>query len=378
MKTRQARWTPEHGWTPTLSDGDQSADLVLVFGDREALEDANRRREIRAAFPNAIITGCSTAGEIQGPRVYDGSLVVTAIQFRSSSSELVQVPIDRFPSGVEAGVALAEALPSENLNHVFVLSDGVNVNGSELVQGLRDSLPNHVMATGGLSGDGADFGRTTVLYGDQAMERTVLALGLYGDNLRVGHGCLGGWDPFGPERKVTKSQGNVLYELDGHSALETYKRYLGEYADQLPSSALLFPLSLRMDNESGPVVRTILGISEEESSMTFAGDIPQGSVARFMKANFDRLIDGATEAARSSYERIGSAMPDLAILISCVGRKIVLDQRVEEEVESVQDVLGDDVTLTGFYSYGEISPLTPGAGCALHNQTMTITTLSER
>ena len=112
--------------------------------------------------------------------------------------------------------------------------------------------------------------------------------------------------------------------------------------------------------------------------MTFAGDMPAGAYARLMKANFDRLIDGAAGAAKVSYEAVGSIAPDLALLISCVGRKMVLQQRIEEEVEGVRDVLGRHTVLTGFYSYGEISPFTPSARCELHNQTMTITTFAER
>jgi len=192
----------------------------------------------------------------------------------------------------------------------------------------------------------------------------------------VGYGSRGGWDPFGPERVVTRSRGNVLYEVDGRSALALYKTYLGTHARDLPASGLLFPLSLRTRGGSG-VVRTILAVDEAAQSMTFAGDVPEGAYVRLMKANFDRLIDGAVSAARTSYEAIGSVVPDLAILISCVGRKLVLKQRVEEEVEGVRDIMGA-APLTGFYSYGEISPFTPSARCELHNQTMTITTLSER
>ena len=163
---------------------------------------------------------------------------------------------------------------------------------------------------------------------------------------------------------------------DAH-ALELYKKYLGEHAAGLPASGLLFPLAIRTGTDDSRVVRTILAVDETKQSMTFAGDMPLGAVARLMKANFDNLIDGATGAARNSYESIGSASPDLAILISCVGRKLVLQQRVEEEVESVREVLGAEATLTGFYSYGEISPFTPSAKCELHNQTMTVTTLRE-
>ena len=192
----------------------------------------------------------------------------------------------------------------------------------------------------------------------------------------MGFGSLGGWDAFGPERLVTRSAANILYELDGQPALALYKKYLGEHAKDLPASGLLFPLSLK--NAAGEsVVRTILGVNEAEHSLTFAGDLPQGGHVRLMKANFDRLIDGAVGAAQTSYEAMGKTSPELALLISCVGRKLVLKQRIEEEVEGVQDILGQEAVLAGFYSYGEISPFNPSAACELHNQTMTITTLSE-
>jgi hypothetical protein len=124
-------------------------------------------------------------------------------------------------------------------------------------------------------------------------------------------------------------------------------------------------------------VRTILGINDAEDSMTFAGDIPDGSLAQLMRANFDRLIDGAAGAAQSSVGPLRNGSPELALLISCVGRKMVLGQRIEEEVEAVAEVVGPGAQLAGFYSYGEISPFTPTATCELHNQTMTVTTLSE-
>jgi hypothetical protein len=170
----------------------------------------------------------------------------------------------------------------------------------------------------------------------------------------------------------------VLYELDGKSALELYKRYLGEHAAGLPATGLLFPLSLRTGGASNTVVRTILSVDEERRSMTFAGDVPEGAWARLMKANFDRLIDGATGAARNCLAHSGAPAPLLGVCINCVGRRLVLKQRTEEEVEGVRDVLGPQAVLTGFYSYGEISPLHPNVGCALHNQTMTITSFAER
>jgi hypothetical protein len=263
--------------------------------------------------------------------------------------------------------------------HVFVLSEGLQVNGSALVKGIVANLPSNVMVTGGLSADGSSFQRTAVCVDGPQPSRQIVAIGFYGESLEIGYGSLGGWDPFGPERRITRARGSVLAELDGEPALDLYKRYLGEHAAGLPASGLHFPLTIRSGNDDiNPVVRTILAVDETARTLTFAGDMPVGYRARLMRANFERLIDGASAAARHSQERIGAAAPELAILVSCVGRKMVLKQRIEEEVEAVRDVLGTTAALTGFYSYGEISPFTPAARCELHNQTMTITTFTER
>jgi hypothetical protein len=379
LKTEQARWMQQTGWqSPFPGTLGNQAQLVFVFGSTQALEMTGAMQQVRKAYPEAHLLGCSTSGEIFESQVLDDSLVCTAIQFEGTTVRGARVTLDDGGDSYDAGVRLAQQLEKPRLTHVFVLSDGLRVNGSELVAGLTAHLPSHVAVTGGLAGDGARFHKTLVFWDDEPQQGMIAALGLYGERLKIGYGSLGGWDSFGAERLITRSTGNVLYELDGKSALQLYKNYLGDHAQGLPATALLFPLSLRVGENSEPVVRTILAINEDEQSMTFAGDLPEGAYARFMKANFDRLIDGATDAAKTSYEAIGSTSPDLAILISCVGRKLVLKQRIEEEVESVRDVLGERTAMTGFYSYGEISPFTPGARCELHNQTMTITTFSER
>lgn len=377
MHIEQTRWSRAHGWMPE-SPGKlgASAQLVLLFGSPDCLRQTTWQADLQRAYPNAHHIGCSTAGEIFGTEVTDETLVATAIAFEHTRLHGKSLKLGEVTDSHQAGERLANSLPHESLVHVLVFSDGQNVNGSELVAGLTEHLPAGVTLTGGLAGDGDRFQETLVLWDGPPVSNTIAVVGLYGDRIKVGFGSLGGWDPFGPERLVTRSAGNVLYELDGQPALALYKNYLGDYAKDLPASGLLFPLSLRSAAGEN-VVRTILGINEVEQSLTFAGDMPQGGYTRLMKANFDRLIDGAVGAAQTSYQAIGNTSPELALLISCVGRKLVLKQRIEEEVEGVQDVLGSRTVLAGFYSYGEISPFTPSARCELHNQTMTITTLSE-
>jgi hypothetical protein len=366
------------GWEPEKPLALQGAGLVLVFGGSRVIREEAPWRALERAYPEAEVFGCSTAGEIYGTEVSDESLVATAVELEGSRVQAAQIEIRDPKDSERAGEQLAAALDPDGLVHAFVLSDGLRINGSELVKGLTKKLAPSVAVTGGLSGDGDRFKETFVISRGGPKSGAIAILGFYGERMRIGCGSLGGWDPFGPERLITRSSGNVLYELDGRSALELYKRYLGDHASGLPATGLLFPLSIRTVDGAPGVVRTILSVNEAEESLIFAGDVPQGSYARLMKANFDRLIDGAIGAAKRTQAEGALNDPDLAILISCVGRKMVLKQRIEEEVEGVRDVLGPRAVLSGFYSYGEISPFTPSARCELHNQTMTITTLSER
>jgi hypothetical protein len=376
MITEQKSWQQSTGWqTLKSSNGSFKPGLVLIFGQRQVMEKNSLIDEIRSFYPAAILAGCSTAGEICDINVYDESLSIVAIEFQHTPFRLVSLQLNGI-SSYEAGKQLAQSLPEQDLSHVFVLSDGQKVNGTDLVKGFRDILPPGINVTGGLAGDGADFTKTVLIADNYATDSMVAAIGFYGQNIKIGYGSLGGWDPFGPERMVTRSDHNVLYELDGRPALELYKSYLGEHAAGLPATGLLFPLSMKIEGSENSLVRTILSINQD-GGMVFAGDLPEGARIRLMKANFERLIDGAAGAAESSYVSLGENQPDLAILISCIGRKLVLKQRIEEEVEAVREVLGSNTVLTGFYSYGELAPFTQGDSCELHNQTMTITTFLE-
>jgi hypothetical protein len=364
----------DHGQT---AHPDPQAHLVLAFGSTAIIREPDTYERLHAAYPAATLIGCSTAGEILGTEVHDDSLCVTSVRFERTTVRLACTPVQSAQDSRAAGARLAAELHDGQLAHVFVISDGLGVNGTDLVEGLREVLPPGVAITGGLAGDGARFEETWVIANRPAARGIVAALGFYGPALRVGFGSLGGWDPFGPDRIITAAEGNVLYELDNQSALHLYKRYLGPNANGLPATGLLFPLKIKTSADDAGRVRTILGVDEAKQSMTFAGDMPVGAHAQLMRANFDRLIDGAIGAAEVSLHPLGDQVAQLAILISCVGRKLVLKQRIEEEVEGVRDVLGDRPILTGFYSYGEISPHTPNARCELHNQTMTITTFAE-
>jgi hypothetical protein len=353
--------------------------LVLAFGGKELLETDNIYTRLREIYPLAEIITCSTSGEIYGEQVYDNSVSAVAIEFEKTGFAVEKINITDYINSYDAGTALFKKLNQQDLSYFLVIADGALLNGSELVRGIESSNSKHIPVTGGLAGDSDKFNYTLVGCNDEPNRGNIVGIGFYGNDLKIAHGSLGGWDMFGPEKTVTRSLANKLYEIDNRSAIEIYKQYLGRYADELPGSALLFPLSVKLEESGNVLVRTILSIDYADGCMVFAGDLPEGSQVRFMKANFDKIIDAATNAAAQTLTKLdaNNEKPKLALLISCVGRKLILGKRIDEETEAVAELFGSNTIMTGFYSYGEISPLNPGAKCELHNQTMTITTFDE-
>lgn len=357
----------------------KKAQLVLGFGDRILLAEGNVYNLLKLRYPMADIVLCSTAGEIFDYKVMEHSVSLTAIEFDKTTIKTASVNIDDFNNNsFDAGRSLVNQFElSPDLSYIMILSDGGKVNGSELVNGINEYVQNKVPVTGGLAGDGTAFNTTLVGLNEEPSSGKIVAIAFYSQHLVIGHGSQGGWEMFGPERLVTSSKANQLFEINDENALEVYKKYLGAYADELPGSALLFPLSVKLSSAAEPVVRTILSINNESKSMVFAGDVPEGSQVRLMKANFDKLIEAASEAAYQTIFAKSVRAAKLAILISCVGRRIILNARIDEEVEAVQEAFGDATMVTGFYSYGEIAPTFIKTKCELHNQTMTITTFDE-
>lgn len=362
--------------TASKDVNEHSVQLVLCFGNKDILTREPVYEMLRDKFPSALIASCSTSGEIFHTEVMDETLSVTAIEFKATKVIPHSVKIAHKEESFEAGKMLINKFDKHELSYIMVLSDGSKVNGSELVNGMNEASEGRILITGGLAGDGSNFSSTVVGLNSTPVNGMISAIGFYSTSLQVNHASQGGWETFGMEKQVTRSNSNELFEIDNYNALELYKQYLGPEAEELPGSALLFPLSVKLPGTSESVVRTILSIDEKKGSMTFAGDIPSGSTVRFMRANFDKLTNAASTAALIAGGN-QPAQPELALLISCVGRKLILKSRTEEEVEAVHDVLNNDTLLTGFYSYGEISPLSPGGICTLHNQTMTITTFHE-
>lgn len=349
--------------------------LVLCFGEKQSLLKEHAFEMLRKKFPAAAIGICSAAGVIVNTAVVDETFTVAAIQFSQSTVKCHSVNINDFSCSYDAGQSLIKTIDPADTKYIFLLSDGHRVNGSELIRGMNDANTGQLPISGGLAADGYNFDSTLTGANSAPAQGNILAIALGGQFLEVRYGTDAGWQNFGPEREVTKAVNNRLFEIDGRNALDLYKKYLGKEADALPGAALFFPLSLTLPGDGESLVRTILSIDNADKSMLFAGDLPVGSKVRFMRANLDKLTNAATNAAQQTLAN-RQTMPKLAILVSCVGRKLVLNERTDDELMAVDEIFNGQTLLTGFYSYGEIAPCSTNSS-RLHNQTMSITTFYE-
>ncbi|WP_178987239.1 FIST signal transduction protein [Winogradskyella schleiferi] len=377
MKTVQLVKYKNQDWSYIGGNQKLKEPLVLVFGNRYVLEDDSIYQEIRGLFPDGHIVFGSACAEISSNTVNEESMTITAMEFEKShflikTSNVLSADLDSFKTGND----LINQFPEDDLKYVFVVSEGSFINGSQLTKGMTSSKSDNLLITGGLCGDDERFEKTLASYNENPKEGEIVAIGFYGDSLEITFSIYGGWTPFGPERIVTKSKDNTLYELDGQPALDLYKTYLGDKAKDLPGAALLYPLNVTSANEKQSIVRSILSIDEEENAVILAGNIPENSKVQLMMTNVDNIANASERAARQALE-FRKNKPEIALLVSCIGRKLVLDQRVEEELDEVIEVLGSDIAISGFYSYGEIAPFHGEIACQLHNQTMTITLISE-
>lgn len=376
MKIIQAHYTPENSWQYLSEKQQLKNPLVLVFASRLLLENQSVFKEINTEFPYNDIVYVSTAGEILDENVYDDSVTVTAIEFEKISFRAATAHIADYNDATEMAKSLCNALPAGDLKHLLVFASGNFLNGSALVEGFEELAEMNLPITGGLSGDDARFEKTVAGYNAPPIEGTAVIIGLYGGKPEITYASLGGFQPLGPNRLATKANKNVVYEIDGRPALDLYKAYLGDRVMQKMESLLAFPLQVAAPGKKFHAVRTVLQIDTEDGSIVLAGNCPEGSQVQLLMASVNGIIDGATEAIRQA-SATRKTKPEFALLVSCMGRKAIMGMRIEEELEIVREVLGPETAMAGFYSYAEIAPFYGSNVCELHNQTLTLTLISE-
>lgn len=352
----------------------ENPQLALLFGSRYTLEQSESSLvQFQEMYPDASIISISGAGNILGDTIIDNTIVANSIEFEHTK---IQISHTTFKDRDELEVAdsLMANIDQENLKSLLLYScSGINLE--RVIQRLNSKLNNVIPISGGAAGDDMRFEKTIIGIGSDLSTERIVLIGLYGDKIHTQYGLHSGMDPFGPKRKITKCLGNIIFEIDHQPALDLYKDYLGDKASELPASALHFPLNISSIGKEKPVVRSVQTVDEKTGSLVLFGEVQEGMTVQLMKTYQDNVIVGGSKSAILAANRFeGEAF---ALIVSCVGRRIVLGPLTEEELTEAKEVLGPNTIMSGFYSYSELSPCSENGRCLLHNQTITITTFFE-
>lgn len=362
-----------------------TANLVMVFST-VAYDQKEVVEGVKSVSKEILLVGCSDAGEIttQGPT--SKNVAVMALQ-APDINFTVGVGKGADKDSFEAGKQAAEAVKEkskEPISLFVMLLDGLAENGAAAVRGAQSVLGNNFPIIGGSAGDDFIFKKTYQYYQDDVLENSLIGIGFSG-KFSFGMGVRHGWEPIGLPMKATKAQGGKLIEVDNRPALSIYEDYFGKEAEELikePIAKMAYTYPLGMSVESSPelLIRDVI-IANEKGEITCAAEIPEGSEIRLMLGDYDKAIKSAKEAAESALAQLKGIKPQAIFVFNCVARHKLLGPRIGEEIAAIQDVLGKEVPLIGFYTYGEIAPLggVLGANCrsVFHNQTMTLLVLGE-
>ncbi|HRJ53015.1 MAG TPA: FIST N-terminal domain-containing protein [Candidatus Thiothrix moscowensis] len=372
-------FTQATGWQKPLPAFDSPGTLVLIFSEPDIKPYQQALDELQAKYPRSVIAGCSTLSSIYNDTIMENALVVGIIRFHKTRLAIAFAELNSPQESKQAGISIASSLNNDDLKGILVLTDGLNTQGCDLISGMASLInQQQVTVVGGLSSDHLQFRTTWVLCDGLPASHMVCGIGFYGEHFVIASQAKDGFKPFGPERMITRATGRILHEIDGRPALQLYKEYLGEHANDLPAACLRFPLAVWQHDRRHYVVRTPVAVDEENNSLTFVADVPDGYQIQLMYGSFDNLVEGAENAARSLIHRLPPSTPALALTISCSGRKMVMQEDTYQELEATLENLPQGSQQFGFYSYGEIAPTAQGTGwCSLHNETMTLTVLYE-
>ena len=332
----------------------------------------------------ALIIGCTTDGEISTAGLSLNSVVVLAWasnNIRLHTAQMEQISKDSHG----AGIALAEKFQGLNSPYIQIFSDGLSGNADQIIQGIKTRLGDHIRIAGGTAGDGANFKQTYQYSNERVLSDSLVGVAFEGDlHFATGVGC--GWFPVGLTKEVTKAVGNVVYELDGQPALQVYEKFLGKHARYLPSVGVEYPLGLMgrygdIEDNNYFLCRAIMAVDPQTGSITFAGDIPQGAKVKMTMGNEADIIGAVEKAAQSALNELQSdnpaVKPKAIFLYSCMARRIVLGSKTGKEILAIQKIVGGNVPIIGFYTYGEYAPIDKHGYSYFHNETATITIIGE-
>jgi len=361
-------------------------DLIVIFSS-VALDQEKMLQGVNSVAGDAVIVGCSDSGEIttEGPvKEHVAVMAVSSDQIEFTAGIGKGVGVNSHEAGKQAAAEVVKKAKGK-ISMFVMLPDGTTGNGAAIVRGVQEALGKHFPIMGGSAGDDFKFEKTYQYFQDQVLHDAVVGIGFSG-KFSWGVGVRHGWEPIGLPMKVTKSEGAVLKELDGKPALKIYEDYFGRKAEELikePIARMAYTYPLGMSVEGSPelLIRDVV-IANEKGEITCAAEIPQGSEIRLMLGDREKAIQSAKEAAEEALSQLKGSSPKLILVFDCMARNKLLGRRRPEEIIAVQEILGKEVPLLGFYTYGEQAPLGGNIDpevcqSVFHNETMALLAIGE-
>ncbi|MFA6897160.1 MAG: FIST N-terminal domain-containing protein [Patescibacteria group bacterium] len=361
-----------------------SPELVIVFASSK-LDQKEMLSGVREISKGVPLIGCSTAGEITSAGAAEGSVAVMAI-----SSDVIDFTIGKggdLKSGVrEAGAQLVKNITGsakDKTNCLLMLTDVLNGNGAEVVRGIQDVLGSDTLIIGGAAGDDFLFKQTFNYYNGDISSSSVVGVGLSGD-YGIGVGVRHGWVSIGAPMKATKSKDAVLKELDGKPAVSIYEDYFGKKAEELREEplaklAITYPLGMSVEGSDELLIRDPITV-DAEGAITCAAEIPEGAEVRLMIGSKEEAIAAAKDAAQKALAQLAGKTPRAVIVFNCIARRKLFGRDAGDEIAAIREVLGKDVPLIGFYTYGEIAPFNESADkpfSRFHNETAVVAVIGD-
>jgi hypothetical protein len=370
MQVFQAIYNDNKHWAPALSEGPDNVHLVFCTGDIELFE--QQKPAIRQQFPQAEIVGCSTVASINDDFIVEHSLVISTLSFEHGMVNTIGC--DQISDFLEQFPFWLKKLDS--LRAIILLTTDASRHNGSWMQEVADQLPVDVLLAGAVaSNHEPELG--ALFYHKQLDESGVIAIALCGDGLTIEMGALGGWDSIGQEFEVTKTKGNVLYELNEKPALPVYRDALAEKGHDLFTDTIKFPLCVRPENNAFGYIRAITNIDTDNGSIEFGGPMIENTYARICKTNPNQLLDGAAGASTQLVQKM-KQLPEFVLVFSSVRRQQILGDKINQEVDIIREDVGEQATIAGFYTFGAIAPLFESRDYVLQNQTISVLAIHEQ
>jgi hypothetical protein len=348
--------------------GLEKPDFVFMFAS-VGYDQRSLLQAVREATGGAPLSGCSGEGTISGDDADESnfSVVVMAISsddLRWHNGLATGLGADSRTTGQQVAQSLSSDLSTDAVG-LFVFPDGTTVNFDHFFAGLEGELSSDQFLPLWGGGAGDNFAMVqTYQYCDDEVVSDGVAYALLSGEAHLASTIGIGYIPIGGERKVTRSQGNVIYEIDGKPALEVLQEYLPDrvltedWGRYIPTFGLSFRAPSHMEDEEY-ILRGINSVNTADGSVSLQTDVQEDTSVWFSSRDKEKIITGLDRMADRIKEELGGAQPKLVLHFDCCSRgKIMLrDQEKLQIFRRFRQAVGPEVPWAGFYTYGEIGPV---------------------